>query len=128
MDLVKRVNPISSWSWRGGRAGFGVAAVRFAATLTLWLCVAFPALAQDVGKAPLVGVLLINAAANPEPVVPLFRKALAALGYVEGRKLRLDFRFAEGHTERFPALAETLARDKADVIVALGYAATRAAQ
>ena len=128
MELVKWVNPISSRRSHGGRAGFGVAAVRFAATVGLWPCVACPALAQDVGKAPLVGVLLINAAANPEPVVPLFRKALAALGYVEGRNLHLDFRFAEGHAERFPALAEALVRDKADVIVTLGDAAARAAQ
>jgi len=128
VELVKWVNPISSRRSHGGRAGFGVAAVRFAATVALCLCVAFPALAQDVGKAPLVGVLLINAAANPEPVVPLFRKALAALGYVEGRNLHLDFRFAEGHAERFPALAQALVRDKADVIVTLGDAATRAAQ
>jgi putative ABC transport system substrate-binding protein len=96
--------------------------------IALWLCLGLPALAQDAGKAPLVGVLLINAAANPEPIVPLFRSALGALGYVEGRNLRLEFRFAEGYAERFPALAEALVGDKAAVIVALGDAATRAAQ
>jgi putative ABC transport system substrate-binding protein len=101
---------------------------RIAGVLLLSLCVALPALAQEAGKTPLVGVLLINMAANPEPIVPLFRNALAALDYVEGRNLRLDFRFAEGHAERFAALAEALVRDKADVIVALGDAAARAAQ
>jgi putative ABC transport system substrate-binding protein len=87
-----------------------------------------PASAQETGKMPLVGVLLINTAANPEPVVPLFRDALAALGYVDGRNLRLEFRFAEGHAERFSALADALVGDKPAVIVALGDAATRAAQ
>jgi putative ABC transport system substrate-binding protein len=101
---------------------------RLVVVLTLWLCTGVPAAAQDPGKASLVGVLLINAAAHPDPVVPLFRDALATLGYVGGRNLRLDFRFAEGHAERFPALAEALVRDKANVIVALGDAATRAAQ
>jgi putative ABC transport system substrate-binding protein len=101
---------------------------RLAAGLALSLCGTISAFAQDAGGGPLVGVLLINAAANPEPVVPLFRNALSALGYVEGRNLRLDFRFAEGHAERFPALAETLAGGEALVIVTLGDAATRAAQ
>ena len=84
---------------------------------------------QHRRKSALVGVLLINTAANPEPVVPLFRNALAGLGYVEDRNLRLDFRFAEGHADRFiPALAAALVGDKANVIAALGDAATRAAQ
>ncbi len=64
----------------------------FGRALLLLLLISLPAFGQENGKVPLVGVLLVNAAANPEPVVPLFRNALAALGYVEGRNLRLDFR------------------------------------
>src|SRR5260370_24417943 len=71
---------------------------------------------------------MINTPANAEPIASLFRNALAAFGYVEGRNLRLEFRFAEGQVERFPALAEALVVEKADVSVALGDAATRAAQ
>ncbi len=92
------------------------------------LGIALPAWAQEAGKAPLVGVLLINTAADPEPVASLFRNALAALGYVDGRNLRLEFHFAEGHADRFPALAEVLVRDRPAVIAALGDAAVRAAQ
>ena len=99
-----------------------------ACALALSLCLVSSASAQEAAKAPLVGVLLINTAANPEPVVPLFRDALAGLGYVDGRNLRLEFRFAEGHAERFPALAAALVGDKPAVIVALGDAATHAAQ
>jgi putative ABC transport system substrate-binding protein len=99
-----------------------------ARALSLLLLVPLPALGQENGRAALVGVLLVNAAANPEPVVPLLRRGLVGLGYIEGRNLRLDFRFAEGHAERFPALAEALAEERAAVIVALGDAATRAAQ
>src|SRR5271166_1450459 len=101
---------------------------RIPGALLLLFCAAIPAFAQNAQKAPLVGVLLINTPENAEPAVPLFRDALAALGYAQGRNLRLDFRFAEGHAERFPMLAEGLVRDKADVIVTLGDAATRAAQ
>src|SRR6266446_80587 len=94
----------------------------------LLLGIALPAWAQEAGKAPLVGVLLINTAADPEPVASFFRNALAGLGYVEGRNLRLEFHFAEGHADRFPALAAALVRDRPAVIAALGDAATRAAQ
>lgn len=100
---------------------------RLGAGLLVWLC-AVAAVAQEGGTTPRIGVLLINIEANSAPVVPLFRNALADLGYVEGRNLRLDLRFAEEHAERFPALAEALVRDKADVIVALGDAAVRDAQ
>jgi putative tryptophan/tyrosine transport system substrate-binding protein len=100
----------------------------FARALLLLLLLLLPALGQENGRAPLVGVLLVNEAANPEPAEPLLRQALAGLGYVEGRNLRLDFRFAEGHVERFPALATALGAEKPAVIVALGDAATRAAQ
>ena len=108
------------------RAGEGVRWLACASALSLFLVSS--ALAQDAGRAPLVGVLLINTTANPEPVVPLFRDALAGLDYVEGRNLRLEFRFAEGHAERFAALADALVGDKPAVIVALGDAAVRAAQ
>jgi putative ABC transport system substrate-binding protein len=100
---------------------------RLLAGLVVWLCAAVSGVAESA-SIPLVGVLLINEAANPQPATPLFRNALAALGYVEGRNLRLEFRFAEGHAERFSALAEALVRDRAEVIVALGDAAARAAQ
>jgi putative tryptophan/tyrosine transport system substrate-binding protein len=99
-----------------------------ARALLLLLLISLPALGQENGRAPLVGVLLVNEAANPGPAVPLLRQGLAGSGYVEGRNLRLDFRFAEGHAERFPELAEALAEEKAAVIVALRDAATRAAQ
>ena len=100
----------------------------FVAALVLWACLAASAIAQDPRSMPVVGVLLVNTPANAEPITSLFRNALAALGYADGRNLRLDFRFAEGHVERFPALAEALVVEKADVIVTLGNAPTRAAQ
>jgi putative ABC transport system substrate-binding protein len=101
---------------------------RLPVAFALWLCTVSPAWAQEAGKMPLVGVLLINTAADPEPARSLLRDALAARGYVDGRNLRLEFRFAEGHAERFPALAEALVGDRPNVVVALGDAATRAAQ
>src|SRR5690348_9321170 len=96
--------------------------------LAAWLCAAAPVLAQDKATLPLVGVLRLNTAANVEPFPTVFRSALAALGQVDGRDIRIDLRLAEGHAERFPELAQALVRENATVIFASGDAATRAAQ
>jgi putative tryptophan/tyrosine transport system substrate-binding protein len=96
--------------------------------LFLTLCAAVPALAQDMERLPLVGVLRINSAANNEPTATLLRDELAALGDVDGKNIRLDFRLAEGNVGRFPELAEALVRENASVIVAQGPAAALAAQ
>ena len=48
-----------------------------------------------------------------------FSRTCADLGYADGRNLTIDFLFADGRFERFPALAVDCVRLKADVIVAL---------
>jgi putative tryptophan/tyrosine transport system substrate-binding protein len=96
--------------------------------LLLALCAVIPAFAQDATQLPLVGVLRINSAANTEPTATLLRDELAALGDVDGKNIRLDFRLADGEAGRFPELAAALVREKASVIVAQGPAAARAAQ
>jgi ABC-type uncharacterized transport system substrate-binding protein len=98
--------------------------------VTALLCgsIAFPALAQDTTNLPLVGYLRINTPASVEPMATQFRDAMAALGQVDGRNIRLEFRLAEGNPERFPELAEALVREKANVILATGLPAIQAAQ
>jgi putative tryptophan/tyrosine transport system substrate-binding protein len=86
------------------------------------------ALAQDRSHLPLVGVLRLNTPENVEPIPTIFRDALAAMGHVDGRDIRIEFRLAEGHAERFPELAKALVQEQARVIVASGDAAVRAAQ
>jgi putative ABC transport system substrate-binding protein len=87
-----------------------------------------PVIGQNLESLPLVGVLRLNTAENVEPFPTVFRSALAALGQVDGRNIRIELQLAEGHPERFPALVETLVREHASVIFASGDAATRAAQ
>jgi putative tryptophan/tyrosine transport system substrate-binding protein len=101
---------------------------RLVAAFALWLCVAVPALAQKADNLPLVGILRINTPETVEPTATGFKEALAALGLVDGRTIRLEFRLAEGDPARFPELAAALVRDKPSVIVANGLAAARAAQ
>jgi putative ABC transport system substrate-binding protein len=96
--------------------------------LALALCAAVPAMAQDAASLPLVGILRINTPDTVEPTATLFRDALAALGQIDSRNIRIEVRLAEGHPERLPDLARALVREKADVIVAYGVPATRAAQ
>jgi putative ABC transport system substrate-binding protein len=98
------------------------------AALAIWLCGAVPAFAQTTAPLPLVGVLRINSAANNEPTATLLRDELAALGDVDGKNIRLDFRLAEGEAGRLPELAEALVRERASVIIAQGPAAALTAQ
>jgi putative ABC transport system substrate-binding protein len=100
---------------------------RIALALALGLCVAAPAFAQNA-ELPLVGVLRINSTANNEPTATLLRDELAALGDVDGKNIRLDFRLAEGEAGRLPELAEALVRERASVIIAQGPAAALTAQ
>jgi putative tryptophan/tyrosine transport system substrate-binding protein len=101
---------------------------RIAAAFALWLCAAIPALAQHPENLPVVGILRMNAADNVEPSATGIKDALAAVGLVDGRNIRLEVRLAEGHAERLPSLAQSLVRAKASVILAFGPPAIRAAQ
>jgi putative ABC transport system substrate-binding protein len=93
--------------------------------LAVWLCTAVAALAQDAARLPLVGVLQV---VNVELSTTMLRDALKALGHIDGKTFRLDFRSAEGDPARLPELATALVRDEPSVIVASGDAAIRAAQ
>ncbi len=72
-----------------------------------------------------VGVLRPTAApiAATELVAEGISAALRELGYVEGRNLRIESRWAQGLAERLPALADELVQAKVDVIIAVGAAA-----
>ena len=74
--------------------------------------------AQQVStRRPLVAVL---SAVTRERNLPLnaFVQGMREFGYVEGQNIDIEYRFAEGRLERFPALAEELVRVSPNVIVA----------
>ena len=64
----------------------------------------------------------------PDPWLAGLRQGLRDLGYVEGQNLVMEYRGAEGRIERLPDLAAELVQLQVAVMVAVGTAATRAAQ
>jgi len=86
--------------------------------------------AQPAENVPRVGYISPGSSADPfrQRRFEAFRQGLRELGYVEGRTIALEPRWAEGKYERYPALAADLVRLKVRVIVAVGGAATRATQ
>jgi putative ABC transport system substrate-binding protein len=84
------------------------------------------ALGQD-SKVPTVGILALG---NPDPSALLkdFRTGLSALGYIEGKNIRLEFRSAEGDAQRLTPLARELVAMKVDVLMAYQTPAVTAAK
>ena len=63
-----------------------------------------------------------------QPYQEGFRQGLRELGYVEGKNLFIEYRYAEGKLARLPDLAAELVANRVDIIVALAPAAVRAAK
>jgi ABC-type uncharacterized transport system substrate-binding protein len=71
-----------------------------------------------VGQQPaLIGVLNAASLESNASSYEAFRAALRQLGYVEGRNIRFEYRYADGFLDRLPALAEKLVRLNRRVIV-----------
>jgi putative ABC transport system substrate-binding protein len=65
----------------------------------------------------------------PSPTIEAFRDGLRDLGYVEGKNISIEYRFAEGKGDaRYPALLADLINAKVELIVADGSGPTRAAK
>ena len=85
--------------------------------------------AQSTVKVPRIGYLAGGWLSNPpHPAGQAFREGLRELGYVEGRNILLERRFAEGRVDRYPDLVAELVRLPVDLIVAPGTAAAQAAR
>jgi putative ABC transport system substrate-binding protein len=69
---------------------------------------------------PAVGFLRNTDAASSQPLVSAFRRGLADNGYVEGQNLTIEYRWADNHDDRLPALAADLVKREVAVIVAGG--------
>ena len=79
----------------------------------------FAASAQQSAKMPRLGVLLYSTPQS-DPQMEAVRSGLRELGYVEGSSLVVSYGYAEGKSERLADLAVALAREKPDLLLAIG--------
>jgi putative ABC transport system substrate-binding protein len=92
------------------------------------LAVAVMTEAQQPTKIPRIGYLIANFPSTNPARNEAFRQGLRELGYVEGKNIVIEWRYAEGKFDRLPALAAELVRLKVNVIVTAGPAATSPAK
>ena len=79
--------------------------------------------AQQAGRLPTIGFLGTDALAW-SPWTAAFVQRLRALGWIEGRTIAIEYRWAQGRPERVAEIAAEFVRRKVDVIVTVGSAVT----
>jgi hypothetical protein len=67
--------------------------------------------AQDRGKLPKIGWLAVRPA-SAAAAIESFQREFRKLGYIDGRNITFDYRYAEGKLDRLPGLADELVRDQ----------------
>jgi putative tryptophan/tyrosine transport system substrate-binding protein len=85
---------------------------------------------QPPGKVPRIGFLTNVSASDPAAALRFdaFRQGLRELGYIEGKTIIIEYRYAEGKPERLPELAEDLVRLKVELFVVPNDLTARAAK
>jgi putative ABC transport system substrate-binding protein len=87
---------------------------------TLFLANVSLADAQQTGKVPRIGFLDASTASGSAGLVDAFRQELSKLGWMEGKNIAIEYRFAEQKPERVPELAAELIRLNVNLIVVTG--------
>ena len=83
----------------------------------LLLALSFAAEAQQTGKIFRIGFLDRSTASGSVLFLDVFRQELSKLGWIERKNVFIEYRFAEGKTDRLPELAAELVRLRMDLIV-----------
>jgi putative tryptophan/tyrosine transport system substrate-binding protein len=94
--------------------------------LSVLLFTISPADAQQPTKIPRIGFLIGSSPSTISARIEAFRQGLRELGYVDRKNIVIEWRSADGQSDRLPALAAELVRFKVDVIVTTGPTGTRA--
>jgi putative tryptophan/tyrosine transport system substrate-binding protein len=117
------------------RAGFGFSIGKFLSKKVFCLppcamlfALSLNAQAQQPKKVPRIGFLTTTSASSQGLRLEAFRQGLKDLGYTEGQTITIEYRFAEGKSDRISNLAAELVRLKVDVIVTGGPSSTGAAK
>ena len=92
------------------------------------LALNYSAQAQQSPKISRIGYLGAFTPSASAPLLEAFRQGLRELGYIEGRNILIDYRWAEGSPDRFPALIGELINLRVDVVVTQSNAAVAALQ
>lgn len=114
---TERSRSIQNLKWAGFLAVLGL--------LVGWVGMAQ---AQQPKRIPRIGLLISSHPSPAFPRVEAFRQGLRELGYVEGKDIVIEYRYAEGKPDRLPSLAAELVRLEMDIIVTGGSSPTRAAK
>src|SRR5207245_5992425 len=96
--------------------------------VVMHLAVGVIAHAQQTGKIFRIGFLDSSTASGSAVLVDGFRQELSKLGWIEGKNITIEYRFAEQRNERLPELAADLVRLKVDLIVVSGTTPALAAK
>jgi len=89
-------------------------------TLYLLFALSMSADAQQTGKGARIGFLDGSTASGSAVLTDAFRQEMSRLGWIEGKNLNIEYRFAEQKSERTPELAADLVHLKVDLIVVTG--------
>jgi putative ABC transport system substrate-binding protein len=123
LGLAKALDPTYDIGRRGDRMR------RREVLLGLGSAAAWPLAARaQQPKLPVIGFLSSPSADGYQPFVAAFFRGLAEQGYVDGKTVTAEYRWADGRYDRLPAMAAELVRIPASVIVAIAPPAARAAK
>ena len=101
----------------------------FIVTITLIvLAAAFTADAQEPPKIYRIGLQVVSPRDLNATRIETFREGLRELGYVEGKNVLIEYRYAEGKLDLLPSLASELVQQQVDVIVTVGTPGVLAAK
>jgi putative ABC transport system substrate-binding protein len=101
---------------------------KFLATLSGAAAWSLTASAQQAAKLPTIGFLVAGTPSSHGQWVAAFVQRLRELGWIEGRTITIEYRWAEGRSERFAEIAAEFVRRKVDVIVTSATEAVVAAK
>ena len=87
---------------------------------TVLLTTNLPTEAQQANQTARIGILQSGSSSSSMSRMAAFREGLRELGYVEGKNINIDYRYAEGKTDQFAVLAAELVRLKPDILVTSG--------